>query len=102
MIDLYWCLNFSYYFSALLMGAVGLFLIVSTKTPNEKNHHFFIETMLLSMLISFAIAPAPAEVAAPRAVRARPPDVVVFSIIFKNYDIERFRTQSEHVSEAEC
>lgn len=54
MIDLYWCLNFSYYFSALLMGAVGLFLIVSTKTPNEKKHHFFIETMLLSMLISFA------------------------------------------------
>ena len=52
MIDLSWCLNFSYHTSALLLGAVGLLLIGSTSDLEQRQRRFYNATMLLLMLLS--------------------------------------------------
>lgn len=52
MIDLDWCFNFTSYCSAILLGAVGLFIIGSSTEPDKRQQRYYRITMLLSMLIS--------------------------------------------------
>ena len=52
MIDLQWCFDFTFYSSAMLLGAVGLFIIVTSTEPDKKQQRYYHITMLLSMLVS--------------------------------------------------
>ena len=52
MIDFKWCFNFTSYCSAILLGAVGLFIIGTSTEPDKRQQRYYHITMLLSMLIS--------------------------------------------------
>ena len=52
MIDFDWCLDFALYFSALLLGAAGLFLLVFTNDLDQQKRRFYNVFLLLLMLVS--------------------------------------------------
>jgi len=52
MIDFDWCLDFALYFSALPLGAAGLFLLVFTNDLDHQNRRFYNVFLLLLILVS--------------------------------------------------
>lgn len=52
MIDFDWCLDFALYFSALPLGAAGLFLLVFTNDLDHQKRRFYNVFLLLLILVS--------------------------------------------------
>lgn len=57
MIDLQWCLVFSFRFTALFLGVVAILLIDSNDGAEKLHHRFYKITILLAILLSLTDIP---------------------------------------------